>query len=370
MLYAKKENIAVLPPDINMSQAQFSVENGALRFGLAGLKNVGVALIDSIIAEREQNGKFKDFMDFASRVDAQALNKRCLESLILSGAFDGFGIYRSQLMCVFEQVVEKVNKERKTKASGQFSIFDMGGQEVKEFDSIVYPDVKPYTKETKLKLEKDVVGIYISGHPLDDYIDKFKDFNLTSDMLMQFESEESEEESSQESSLEDGMSFVCGGILTEITKKTTKSNREMAFITLEDLYGQMELMMFPNILARYKNDLVEDKMVTIKGKVSIHNNALTLIVDHIQFWQTESAAQAEKKSGKKLYLKYDTKDENLHKAVMKVLEEYQGKSEIVIKCIQTQKVFKVTKTVDISDNLLNDLIGLIKQENVFVREEE
>lgn len=375
VLYAKKENIEVLPPDINHSKAHFSVQNGSLRFGLAGLKNVGIAVIESIMAEREANGEFKDFMDFASRVEATALNKRCLESLILSGAFDCFGIYRSQLMCVFEQVVDKVNKERKSKASGQFSIFDMAGDDIKEFDAIDYPDIKPYSKENKLKFEKEVMGIYISGHPLDEYRDRFDRYNLSSDMLVSFESEkeaheedDGEPDIANESGIEDNMNFSTGGIITEVTKKTTRSNREMAFIKIEDLFGTMEFMVFPNVLGKYKEDLEEDKLVTVTGKVSIHNDSPTLIANKFIFWKKQEEAEVVKKSDKRLYLKYDTQDKKLANSVVDALSSYSGTCEVVIKCAKTNKAFKLSRLVDICPNLTNDLIGLIKEENIFVKE--
>ncbi len=373
VLYCKKENIAVLPPSINNSGAYFGVENGALRFGLGGLKNVGIGVIELIIKERQEGGKFKDFEDFAKRVDSSALNKRCLESLILSGSFDEFGKHRNQLICVYEQVVERVNKERKSKASGQFSIFDFASEEVQTFDAIEYPDVKPYNKETELKLEKEVMGIYISGHPLDDYRDRFENYTLTSDMLLEFEAEEDFEEdkiAESENLLEDGMNFVAGGIITEVVKKTTKSNREMAFIKVEDLFGDMEFMVFPNILARYKEDLAEDKLVTITGKVSMHNASPTLIVEKIVYWINENAEnqQQVKTSNKIIYVKYDTTNLGLNNTVLKTLESYSGTSEVLIKCSSTGKAFKFNKLVDASSNLINELIGLIKEENVVVRE--
>lgn len=374
VLYAKKENIEVLPPDINKSKSHFSVDNGNLRFGLAGLKNVGIGVIESIMNQREIGGEFKDFEDFASRVDSQALNKRCLESLILSGAFDTFGKTRSQLMYVFEQVVEKVNKSKKSKATGQFSIFDFGQEEIKEFDAIVYPDIKDYSKETKLKLEKDVVGLYLSGHPLDEYLEKFEEYNLTSDMLVVYESEDmldEEEQTDNSSALEDGMVFTTGGIITEITKKTTKSNREMAFVKLEDLYGQMELMVFPNILARYKEELIEDKMVTVRGKVSLHNDSPTLIVENFMFWKKEEQEQEKiEKSDKVVYLKYDKTNDQLHQNVTKIAESYPGLSEVRIRCSGTGKMFKLNKKVDCSTNLINELIGLLKEENVVIVEDK
>ncbi len=369
VLYAKRENINVLPPDINYSKTFFSVDNNELRFGLVGLKNVGNTVIEHIVAEREQNGLFKDFMDFCSRVDNMALNKRCLESLILSGAFDSFGKFRSQLMFVYEQAVEKVNRERKSKAMGQYSIFDNATEEVKSFDTITYPNVKDYNKETKLKLEKEVAGIYISGHPLDDYLEKFDEFNLTSDMFFADNNGEKEEEGEEEKNqiLFDGMQFTAGGIINQVTKKITKSNREMAFLEIEDIYGQLEFMVFPNVFTRYKNFLIADSLVTVKGKVSLLNEKPTLIVESIHFW-----AKKEEKvilSNKKLCLKFDTTDTKLYDDIIKILESYPGDDCVVVRCASSLRSLKLNNlTVNNSNNLINDLIGLVGEENVKVME--
>lgn len=370
VLYAKKENIEVLPPDINHSYSVFKVEDGKIRFGLGGLKNVGVGVIDSIINEREKNGKFLDFMDFVSRVDALALNKRCLESLILSGAFDCFGKYRSQLMNVFDLAVERTMRDRKSKATGQFSLFDVDTS-MKKYDDLDYPNIKEFNKATKLKHEKEVVGIYISGHPLDDYMDRFSGFTLTSDMLFKSDDEMLEEDGiNQEESFgfEDGSSFTCGGIITEITRKTTKSNREMAFLKIEDLMGVMEIMLFPNVYTRYKNFLEEDKMVSINGRFSIKDDGVTLIAENIKFWEKEDEAPKETKAHGAICVIFDTDNEMLKKEVLSLTGEYVGEDELFFKSKTTKKSFKCSKTTKINTNLINDLIGLLGEENLIVKE--
>ena len=166
--YAKKEGFEVLPPDINKSGTYFKTENGNIRFGLAALKGVGASVIDLIINERNKGGEFKSFEDFVSRVDTQALNKRVLESLIVSGAFDTFGKYRSQLMAVYSIAVDRAVKDNKNKQTGQFSMFDSFEPLKNQFNTLDYPNIKEYNKESLLKFEKEVVGIYLSGHPLND----------------------------------------------------------------------------------------------------------------------------------------------------------------------------------------------------------
>ena len=181
--YARKEGFEILPPDINRSITEFKVENGNIRFGLAGLRNVGKGLINFIVSEREEHGEFKDFEDFLRRINTTQLNKKSLESLILSGAFSSFGLYRSQLMDIYPTYMEMVANDRKSQALGQFSMFETFEEASKCVNNITVPNIKEYNQETILKYEKEFVGIYLSGHPLDDYLDKYDSFNFTSDMI-------------------------------------------------------------------------------------------------------------------------------------------------------------------------------------------
>jgi DNA polymerase-3 subunit alpha len=369
--YTKSEGFEVYPPDINKSQAYFSVENGNLRFGLGAIKNVGLNLIENIIIERDKNGPFKDFMDFIKRVDAQAHNKRCLESLILAGAFDSFELFRSQLMQVYEVAVNRVQQQRKNQASGQFSLFDSFANNDVDV-KLEYPNIKEFTKDAKLKFEKEVVGIYISGHPLDDYLEKFKSFNLTSEMIKPAEVDdpelaEGEEEVLYNNELENDMKVTCGGIITEIRKTVTKNgNKEMAFVKIEDLYGTIDLTIFPNNYQRLKNSLIADSMVTIAGKLNIRDGEKpTVLVDEIIPWKT-TKVQTETNT-EKLYLKFDLTDMKLYNSIINILASYPGKSEVIVKCSSTGNVFKMNREVNPTKHLLIELVGLLHETDIVVK---
>ena len=370
--YARQEKIEILPPDINKSETYFSATtDGKIRFGIGALKNVGVGIVDTIIEEREKNGDFKSFEDFLERVSTQALNKKCLESLILSGAFDEFGINRATLMTSYEYLVDKVVKERKSKDTGQFSIFD--DMAMKKSDSFKYPNMKEFSKETKLKFEKDVVGVYISGHPLSDYVDKFKDFNLTSDML--FETDGDDEnvgdfQQIEESAVTDGMAVTCGGVLTEVKRHITKMGKqEMAMMELEDIYGPIHVMVFPKVYAKIKEKLIQDSLVTIVGKVSIREGEAPIVVcDDVRPWFSEDKPQeVQGATLKRLYLKFDLTNGVLYKQICSVLGEYPGQNEIVVKCTVQNKPFKLGIKTSINNFLVNQLNGILGSENVVVK---
>ncbi len=378
LAYAKEEKIEVLPPDINKSQTYFSTKDGKIRFGLAAIKNVGVAVVDSIIAERERGGDFKDLNDLISRIDSQAHNKRLIESMILSGAFDCFGVKRSQLMQVYASVIERVASDRRKQSTGQFSLFDALGDEDRG-DTIVYPDIPEYDNSTKLKLEKEVVGVYISGHPLSGFEHKFKEYNLTADMLITDTdntimgdeiTDEVPEESDQYNGLTDGMEVSCGGIITEVKKILNKSNKEMAFGKVEDMYGGIEFMLFPNNYLKYRAELVEDNLVTIKGKLSLREGKTPCVmVDSITPWKLdESKEQKQELKPKTLYLKYDLTNIELHNKIFALLRSYPGVSPVVVKCSVENKTFRLNVNVETSSFLINELHAYIPDDYIRVME--
>lgn len=368
--YSRQEGIEVLPPDINQSVTYFSAsKDGKIRFGIGALKGVGVGVVESIINERKQNGYYKSFEDFLKRVSREALNKKCLESLILGGAFDSFGINRSALMASYEFLVEKVQKQRSEQASGQFSLFDDGSVLATE-DNYKYPEIKEFNKETKLKFEKEILGVYLSGHPLNDYLDKYKDFNLTSNMLDKKEMEEFVDEDSSETveaeyEVEDGQNIVCGGIINEVKKHLTKAGKqEMAMVTLEDIYGTIDVMVFPKNYDKLKEKLVPDSLVTITGRISIRNgNPPSVVCENIIPWIT-ATNEDERKSGQKLFLKFDASDKELYKKILDILREYPGQSEILVKDTSTNKPFRIPLQVKINNFLINQLDGLLGESNV------
>ena len=365
--YTRKQGHEVYPPDINKSETYFSVENGNLRFGLGALKNVGVQLMEDVIAERTNNGPFKSFDDFINRVSPQALNKRCIEALILSGAFDTFGKSRSQLMAVYEIAVDKVSKDRKSKAKGQFSLFD--NMDIKSQDETQFPDIREFNRETKLKFEKDILGVYISGHPLEEYMDKYKDFTLTSDML-EPETIEEEDETKYIYSLKDGTPVTCGGILSKVKKHITKADKkEMAMITLEDIYGTIEVMAFPKVYTKYKDVLKEDDLFTITGRISIRDGEAPVVMAE-SFVRWSDPAPKEEQKNQKLCLKFDMQNKALYDKVYDTLLSYKGNSEVFSKCTTTEKKYKMPLKVNVVNHLINELNGLIGEENVIVVGEE
>ena len=365
--YTRKQGHEVYPPDINKSETYFSVENGNLRFGLGALKNVGVQLMEDVMAERTNNGPFKSFDDFINRVSPQALNKRCIEALILSGAFDTFGKSRSQLMAVYEIAVDKVSKDRKSKAKGQFSLFD--NMDIKSQDETQFPDIREFNRETKLKFEKDILGVYISGHPLEEYMDKYKDFTLTSDML-EPETIEEEDETKYIYSLKDGTPVTCGGILSKVKKHITKADKkEMAMITLEDIYGTIDVMAFPKVYTKYKDVLKEDDLFTITGRISIRDGEAPVVMAE-SFVRWSAPALKEEQKNQKLCLKFDMQNKALYDKVYDTLLSYKGNSEVFSKCTTTEKKYKMPLKVNVVNHLINELNGLIGEENVIVVGEE
>ena len=369
--FARSEGIEVLPPDINKSLTYFNVENKAIRFGLGGLKHVGTALTDNIIKEREENGQFKSFDDFINRAVQVGVNKKAIECLILSGAFDCFGHARSQYMAVYEKLVERAIKDKKSNQLGQMSFFG----EDKLVDTTDYPDIKEFNKKTLLKYERDIIGVYMSGHPLQDYVKRFDNYTLTSDMLSSNSQDEigeddeySEEQNTNESNLQDGQPFVCGGIITEVNKKRSKSGREICYMKLEDLKGTLEITFFSNAFAKYRSIIEEDNLVTIKGRINIRDGMPPSPVGEVVIlWKDEEENATKAKLKQRLCLRFDTKNPDIYSKVKNSISSYPGETPVVIKCSSSNKVFNYQQQVRINNYLLNELRGIIGNENIVVQ---
>ena len=368
--FARSEGIKVLPPDINKSLTYFNVEDHAIRFGLGGLKHVGTALTDSIIKEREENGEFKSFDDFITRAVKVGVNKKAIECLILSGAFDAFGHSRSQYMAVYEKVVERAVKDKKSNQIGQMSFFG----ENKLEDTIDYPDIKEFNKKTLLKYEREIIGVYLSGHPLQDYVKKFDNYTLTSDMLADTQSDEMSEdenfegEATNETNLQDGQPFVCGGIITAVSKKRSKSGRDMCYLKLEDLKGTIEITFFSNAFSKYRNVLEEDNLVTIKGRINIRDGMPPSAVGEVvMLWKDEDERAEKAKPKERLCLRFDTKNPDIYSKVKNSIASYPGETQVVIKCTSSNKVFVYQQQAKINNYLVNELSGIIGNENIVVQ---
>ena len=325
----RQMGIEILPPDINKGVGNFSVDNGRIRYGLAAIKSIGRPVIEAIIKEREAAGEFKTLKDFIERLSGKEVNKRTIESFIKSGAFDSLGGTRKQFMVIYLQVMDQVNRERKYSMTGQMSLFDMVSDDQKaEFD-IPLPNVGEYEKETKLAFEKEVLGIYLSGHPLEEYEDKWKK-NITRTTL-----EFQLDEETGRGKVHDGAIETVGGMITAKTIKYTKNNKVMAFLTLEDLAGSVEVIVFPKDYEKNQQYLEEESKVFIRGRVSEEDEADSKLICEtvIPFEQTR----------KELWLQYPDKAAYLagEQELFAMLADAEGDDEVIIYCRKEKAVKKL-----------------------------
>lgn len=258
----KTMGIKILPPDINEGVAGFSVSGKHIRYGLASIKSVGWSVIDAIVREREENGTYSSLAEFAQRLTGKEINKRTIESFIKAGAFDSFGATRKQLMAVYMQILDNIATEKKTNMEGQMSLFDIVDDEQKESLKIKMPNIGEYEKEIILGYEKEVLGVYVSGHPLeaDEGMLRKHISATTADFTL--------DEESGETKVTDGKRVTVGGMIENKTVKHTKNGKTMAFITLEDLVGTVEVIIWPNDYEKNARWLTEDSKVLIEGRVS------------------------------------------------------------------------------------------------------
>ena len=286
----KTLGIEILKPEINKSSTKFTVENGKIRFGLGSIKNVGTVPVDNIVRERSQNGPYKSFTDFCERIADEAVNKKCVESLIKAGAFEEFEQTRSTLLASFEVIIDTIQSGKKKAFSGQVSMFDLGSEEEKaELNEIKYTfeEHEELPNKELLSLEKEMLGIYISGHPLEKLrkqiemqtnintmklkeIDEQMSSNLNNDMELVKQNTKPQ--------YHDGQNVKYAGIITSIKKKYTKNNKIMAFVTIEDLYGTAEVIVFENAYLKAGKSLVEENIVMVEGRLSIREDDATTII--------------------------------------------------------------------------------------------
>jgi DNA polymerase-3 subunit alpha len=355
----KKMGIELLPPDINEGFSGFSVSKGKIRFGLAAIKSVGDSLIKAIVKEREENGPFTSLTSFFKRVDSKEINKRCIESFIKSGVFDSFGGKRSQYMAGYRGILDGIGQAKKNNLEGQLNLFDMGGTENAAMDEKDdFPDMKEYDKKDLLAMEKEVLGIYVSGHPLAAYEDillrktscSSRDFMETSD-------------ESYEKTVHDGDSVKFGGIIADKTIKYTKNNKVMAFLKIEDLYGTVEVVVFPKIYSKYQNMLREDEVVVVKGKADIADDADGKIVaDDFYVVSSEEAPKAST-----LYLKVKNMEEL--GSITPILKISGGNLPVKIRVASTGKMLMAPSDCLGSDNeeFIERLKKLLGEENVVLK---
>lgn len=359
-IYACRQmNIRILPPDINKGEANFSVDGGNIRYGLAAIKSIGKPVIKAIVEEREQFGLFKNLEDFITRMSSrETLNKRAIENLIKSGALDTLGGTRKQFMSIYIQIVDHVNQEKKYSMAGQMTLFDMVGEDQKEEFQIRLPDVGEYSRENLLAFEKEVLGIYVSGHPLEEYEEQWrKSITATTGDFQP-------DEETGITKVRDGARAVIGGMIIDKTVKHTKTNQMMAFLTLEDLMGTVEVVVFPRDYEKNRQYLELDSKVFIRGRVSEEDERASKLI-------CEKVIPFEQKK-RELWIQFPDKAAYLdeEQIVNGYLADSEGDDEVVIYCAKERAVkrFPKNRNIRIDPQILSRLMNHYGESRVKVVE--
>ena len=356
ILVCRNMGIEILPPDINEGESGFSVSGSSIRYALTAIKSVGRPVITAVVEERKERGPFLNLQDFVNRITDKDVNKRAVESFIKAGALDGLGGTRKQFMSVFSQVMDRTQKDRKNNMAGQLSLFDIVEEEEKEGLALKLPDVGEYPKEMKLAFEKEVLGIYVSGHPLEEYEASWrkKISNTTADFAY--------DEEVQGVRVKDGAKAVIGGLIAGKTIKYTKDNKIMAFLTIEDLVGTVEVIVFPKTYEQSASFLTEDAKVFVQGRISVEEDKDGKLICEKIVPFTELK--------KKVWIKFP--DMEAYKAaeagLMDTLREFEGKDGIVIyiENPKAKKELPPNQNVEADESLVNRLQERFGRENVTV----
>lgn len=349
--------IEILPPDVNAGQAQFSVQDGRIRFALTALRSVGRPVIRAIVEERQKNGAFTSIKDFIERTVECDVNKRVIENLIKAGAFDSIPGNRRQLMSVYADILDMQVKNKKNGFAGQMSLFDLVSDEEKQTMEQQLPDLEEYPKETLLAFEKEVVGFYISGHPLEEYslfMERRTKGVKTSDFYL--------DEETGKTGIEDNKEYVIAGILTDKRMKYTKNNKTMAFLTIEDMYGSVEVILFPRDYENNHSKLNVDAKVFIRGRAQVEDQKDgKLIGSQVLLFEDVSRRLAVSFADKQTYLEQGS-------LLRGLLKDSEGKDSVMVVCRaeKIQKVLPPEQNVKIDAQLLERLAAQFGQENISV----
>ena len=354
----RQMGIKVLSPDINEGEGRFLATKDGIRYGMYAIKSIGRQVIDIILAEREANGKYTTLSDFLSRVAGREVNKRAVENLIKAGACDGLDGNRQQMLLVYNTLIDNLNQEKKNSLAGQMSLFDLVSEEEKKAYEVRFPNVEEYSKEIKLGFEKEVLGIYLSGHPLEEYEEKWRKniSAVTADFML--------DEETNAVKIKDNQSVVIGGIITEKTIKYTKQNKAMAFITIEDLFGTVEVIIFPRDYEKYSRYLNEDEKVFVAGHANVEEDKNgKLICEKIYSFDDTK---------RELWLQFATKEsyEEKEKELYSLLYGSDGNDEIVIYIASPRAMKRLGQNhnVHINPELISNLTDFLGEKNVKIVE--
>ncbi len=354
IMVCKSMGIAILPPDINQGESGFSVNGRSIRYALTAIKSVGRPVIDAVVEERRERGPYVNLKDFITRVAQKDVNKKAMENFIKAGAFDSLPGTRKQFMSAYVQIMDHIIKDRKNNMAGQMSLFDLVDDSQKEEFDVKLPDVGEYSKEMLLSFEKEVLGVYISGHPLEEWEELWKKgiTNTTADFMLK--------EEDGETVVKDNMSVTIGGMIADKKIKYTKNDKIMAFLTLEDLLGSVEVIVFPKDYEKYHEKLTEDNKVFIKGRVSLEEDKDgKLICERVTPFDEVQ---------RKLWIKFKTRqeyEENVGE-LYKMLADSDGQDGVVIyiEDPKSMKQLPPNKNVNADEKLISELMGRFGNENI------
>ena len=354
IMVCRSMGITILPPDINQGESGFSVNGRSIRYALTAIKSVGRPVIDAVVEERRERGPYVNLKDFITRVAQKDVNKKAMENFIKAGAFDSLPGTRKQFMSAYVQIMDHIIKDRKNNMAGQMSLFDLVDDSQKEEFDVKLPDVGEYSKEMLLSFEKEVLGVYISGHPLEEWEELWKKgiTNTTADFMLK--------EEDGETVVKDNMSVTIGGMIADKKIKYTKNDKIMAFLTLEDLLGSVEVIVFPKDYEKYHEKLTEDNKVFIKGRVSLEEDKDgKLICERVTPFDEVQ---------RKLWIKFKTRqeyEENVGE-LYKMLADSDGQDGVVIyiEDPKSMKQLPPNKNVNADEKLISELMGRFGNENI------
>ncbi|MEG2870943.1 MAG: OB-fold nucleic acid binding domain-containing protein, partial [Clostridium sp.] len=358
ILACRQMGMKIAPPDINAGEGGFSVSDGVIRYGLSAIKSIGQAVVDEIVKEREIRGPFVTLEDFVDRTSNKEVNKRTVESFIKSGALDGLPGTRKQKFLVSAQLIDEKAKEKKNSMEGQMSLFDFVGEEEKSDFQISFPNVGEYSKEELLAFEKEMLGVYVSGHPMEAYEECWRK-NITA-----MSSDFTVDEETGEARVTDGQYVTIGGMITAKTVKTTRTNKMMAFVTIEDLTGQVEVLVFPKDYEKKREFLNPDEKVFIRGRVSIGEEPVGKMICEqvIPFSDVP----------RELWLQYPSREIYLarEEELLDTLRMHEGKDSVIIylEAERAKKLLPMNWNVSANPELVQQLIEKLGERNVKVIE--
>ena len=353
----RQMGIEILPPDINTGVAEFSVKDGRIVYGLSAIKNIGRNVIDLVVNERETNGPYKSLQDFLERMPGKEVNKRAIENLILAGAFDAMEGNRRQKMMIYPSIMDGIHASHKNSMEGQMSLLDFLGEEEKEDFEVRMPDVEDYKKEEKLAFEKQVLGVYVSGHPLEDYLELIRKQADATSMDFQLD-----EESGLPKVTDQGL-YTLGGMVSNVTLKVTRNNQNMAFLTLEDMYGSVEVVVFARDFEKNRSILTPDAKLFITGRASVSDDEAKLLF---------SKAISFDDIPRDVWLQFETKEayERLQSELYQIIDRHAGSSfiKIYIREGKLRKNLPPQFAIASGGEALEELKALLGAENVVVKD--